>query len=598
MVTRGLECPVALFLFLGCSNSVSETNELVEFEDTRLMMERVESFETARDAGFYEGPILADVSNDSTNDVVRCTRDGSVPTAESYSFKTDVVIVENTVLRCGTFKGDKLTGPVSTRSFFVGEIVDLPVVSISVDPEFFKKYYYDIPGNCAAPCKSAGFWKDVELPAHVEFFEKGSKSETRSFEFDAGISIAGNNSRTFPKKSVALKIKKKYQPQWLEYPLFDLFPDKQRFKTLLLRNFGNRYRYDFVSNGAFAYMLNGTGVDFQRTRPVVVFYNGVYYGIHELSEKLNEHYMNTNYGIRDNVTIVKYTTSGMTSDQNMDEYKKLTDFLDTAKFYGSRNQNYEYVKSQLDVNNLAMYVAFEVYGRNMDWPNNNIRVWKSPHTKWKYIAYDLDFAFGFEQESAGYSFEEKNSMFKWIQKKQQKGRFSNIYCRLIRNPDFKRLFINGSAILFNSYVNSKRLSSLVNRFMGEIPEAEMNRDMARFVRDHKLPKNGDHVKKWAKARDVSIWEEYVEEFGLQGVIKVSIKSEGRGYITMDGFSLPDSPGYTDYTGSFFGGNKMLLLAEPEPGSKFLGWKDGNKDNPRYVKPSDGDAFVAVFGDEP
>ena len=601
MLARGLGLSVGtivgltiLFLLQGCSNSTSETNELAEWDEAHLAMERLESLERASDAGFYEGPVFADVSNDSTVDTVRCTRDGSVPTARSSEFKVGAVIEENTILRCATFKGGALMGAVSTRSFFIGEHVDLPVVSISVDPEFFEKYYSEMPANCVNPCKKAGFWKEVELPAHIEFFEKGYKSTTRTFEFDAGISIAGNNSRTFPKKSVALKIKKQYQKQWLEYPLFDLFPDKNRFKTLMLRNLGNRFRYDFVGNGAFVYLLNGTGVDFQRSRPVVVFYNGVYYGIHELSEKLNEHYMNTNYGISDNVTIVKYTTSEMASDQNMEEYQKLVDFLDTAKFNGSKNENYEYVKSQLDVNNLAMYVAFEIYGRNMDWPNNNIRVWKAPHTKWKYIAYDLDFAFGFEKESFDYDFEEKNSMFKWIRNRQKKGRFSNIYCRLIRNPDFKRMFINGSAILFNNFVTSERLSSLVDYFMDGISEAEMERDMARFIRDHELPKNGNHVKKWAKERDVSIWEEYMEEFGLPGVVKVSIKTEGHGHVTLDGFSLPDSSRYTDYTGSFFQGNDLLLEAVPEPGVEFVGWKDGNTDNPRLVKSADGASFVAVF----
>lgn len=544
-------------------------------------------------AGFYKDSLFVDIPVDEVDGDVRCTQDGSSPTLQSEKVESVILIKENTILRCAAFKDGVLTKTITTQSFFINEKIGMPVVSISVDPVFFENHYYDLPENCESPCKKAGFWDDVEFPAHVEFFESGSASEKKNLEFDAGISIAGNNSRCFPKKSVALKIKERYQDQWVKYPFFDLHPENRKFKSLMLRNFGNRYRYDFLGNAAFSYMLEGTGVDFQRSYPVVVFYNGEYYGIHELSEKLNDHYIETNYGIDDkDVVMVKHTPSFLESDQDTIEYAELLNFIDTANFKGAQNKNYEYVKSRMDVNNLAMYLAFEIYGRNMDWPNNNVRVWKSSKTKWKYVAFDLDFAFGFEMQSV--NFKSDYTMFDWIRRKKRNHGFANIYDKLIKNPDFKRLFINNSAILFNSFVYSEKLTALVEDFSKSIPESEKDRDLKRFVREQNVLKGFEHVKSWGETRSESVWDEYMEEFKLSGFVDVSVKSKGRGVIYLDGFKLPSSTMYTDFTGRFIKGNKMLLEAVPVGNASFGGWEDGNMENPRLVNPSDGDTFVAEF----
>lgn len=557
-------------------NFNSRKNAYTRFSDSVIV-------ETA--AGFYKDSVFVRLSRDGVGGTIRCTQDGSMPTEKSSEYKSEIKIKKNAVLRCATFNQGELTKFTSTQSFFINEKIDLPVVSVSVDPQFLKKIY-DESTDCKNPCKEKPYWDDLEFPAHVEYFEKGSLSEEKSFEIDVGLSIAGNNSRAFPKKTVALKIKEQYQHEKLTYPLFDLYPEKKKFKSLLLRNFGNRYNYDFLGNGAFTYLLDGTGVDFQRSHPVVVFYNGIYYGIHEFSERLNEHFIETNYAY-DRAVVVKHTTTGIESDGDLTEYSELLNFINEQDFSGDQNENYEYVKSQLDVNNFALYMAFEIYGRNMDWPNNNSRAWKAPETQWKYIVYDIDFAFANEMQSV--NFPEGGSMFSWIRKKNKTGNLASIYCSLIKNPDFKRMFINNSMILFNDYLTKEKMSSSIDRYIDKISASEMKRDVSRFVRENDIYRDGEHVKQWASLRDSTILQEYKTEFKLGNLIQVSIKAEGDGLVSVDGFVLPNN-----YSGTFLKGNAMLLFAHSERGSLFNEWEDGSTENPRLVKPYDKASFIAKF----
>jgi hypothetical protein len=45
-----------------------------------------------------------------------------------------------------------------------------------------------------------------------------------------------------------------------------------------LRNNGNRFVSDYIADAAGGAMLEGAGVDYQRSRQVIVFYDGVYWG--------------------------------------------------------------------------------------------------------------------------------------------------------------------------------------------------------------------------------------------------------------------------------------------------------------------------------
>ena len=562
-------------------------------------------------SGFYSEAFTLNPPSLDDGVKLRCTTDGSVPTENSPEFNSPKRIDHSVAFRCASFKKNALTSKVTTRTFFVDEEdVKMPIVAISVDSAFFREHY--IKTKCSSPkgCPdSVGLYADVEVPIHVEYFEKGSSTKDGStWEKDAGISLMGGWSRLNDKKSVSIRLREEYEDGSINYPLFETRKGvNDKYKSFNLRNNGNRYVSDYIEDAMGGALLEGTSVDYQRSRQVVVFYNGKYQGIHDMRERFNKHYVETNYKIDANsVNFIKHLGKDVeASNGTIDAYMNMLHFVGSNDFSGENNANYTSAKLMLDVGNLADYMAAEIYIHNGDWPNNNVRAWSAPDHPWKFMVYDLDHGFDWTWGVNDKEFTQESNMFAWIKKGggnkacKEEGCFANLYNQLIKNPEFKRMFINRSALMFDSYTNGKNVEKIVDAMVSKIDDAEMTRDLEKFKQTEKgyynscgdgFSKTGSCLKKWAKDRDESVIKDYQEEFGLSGTASVSITASGNGTVLMEGAKLPSK----NFKGKFFVGVKMELKAVPDNGAVFAGWSDGVTDNPRLVDVKDGASFTAQF----
>lgn len=568
-------------------------------------------------AGFYAEPVTITPPKMTDGSTVRCTFNGSIPTEETEEMTEAKEISQTTVVRCAAFKDGMITNKISTNTYFIGEeIHNMPVVSISVDSQFFKKHYlYTKAGSTTGDSpesvdpNNTGLYADVEFPIHVEYFANGSASTGKDWEYEAGISMMGGHSRLEKKKSVAIKFGEEYQSGWLKYPLFETRKDKNsKFKGFNLRNNGNRFVSDYLEDAMGGAILEGSGVDYQRSHQVIVFYDGVYWGIHDMRERYNKNYVETNYDIdAGDVTMVKHINRKIEVNNGNLEYQVLLQYVADNDFSGENNLAYETVKAAMDVDNFAAYMAAEMYMHNGDWPNNNVRAWKSPYTKWKFMVYDLDHGMDWEWSVNG--FWQSTNMFDWVKQggyssgkcyRNNSGDcFHTFYVKLIKNPDFRRMFINRAAVLLQENVNSENITNTLETMAGTLDADQISRDQDLFKQEFRYYRNscgngfsvsGSCMKTWALERDGVFRSELREEFGLSGDISVSISSLGEGYVTLDGFMLP----HKNYEGIFFEGNAMLLTAVPSGTGKFVSWEDGSTENPRLVMPTKGSAYVATF----
>ena len=548
-------------------------------------------------AGFYSGELTIPVPEAMNGGKIYCSFDGSAN--YDQEFTEPVTITRNTPVRCAEFvDGEKVRE--SSHTFFINEIVNMPVVAISVDPVAMfdpqTGYYSQGVGYCSEPCYAANYWKDIELPVHVEFFENGSQSAKKDWQIDAGLSIIGQWSRYRAKKSVAIKMKKEYQDGRLKYALFKTRPEANKFKAFNLRNGGNRFVGDYIEDPMLTSLMEGSSVDYQRSRQVVVYYNGSFHGIYDMRERLNEHFIETNYGIDSKqVDMVKHGGDSLSvSGGTPDAYMHLLDFVHTSNFSGTSNSAYSQVTTLMDVGNFADYMAAEIYIHNGDWPDNNVRAWRTADQPFKFPIFDVDHGFGWDWAVAGFS--NSTNMFSWIKRGGHSGCngkncFAEIYIKLIQNPDFKRLFINHSAVMLDYYLTYDRVVAATNAMTASIGSAEMQRDQQLYPRiEHSFDATGATLISYASTRTSTVRSEYRTEFGLGSDISVTIASQGSGKVLVDGMTLPS----TNYTGKFFGGNDMLLEAVASGTAMFTGWTDGNTQNPRLVSPKDGDKFTAKF----
>ena len=413
------------------------------------------------------------------------------------------------------------------------------------------------------------------------------------------------------KKSLAVAMREEYQEGWLHYSLFETRKSaNDKYKAFNLRNNGNRFVSDYFADALGGAILEGSGVDYQRSRQVVVFYNGKYYGIHDMRERYNKNYVESNYGIdAGTVEVIKHLGTNITSNTTTANYESLLNFVNTNDFSGENNANYSTLKTKMDVGNYADYMAAEIYIHNGDWPNNNVRAWRSPDQPYKFMIYDLDHGFDWKWSVSGFG--EYTNMFTWIKqgglssdnkcyapgKESFSGDqalcFHTIYVRLMKSPDFKRLFINRSAMMFQKYLNATTVESVRAQMAATIDRDEVERDLDTNGQKDRgygsFTVSNSGLTEWAQSRDDEIISQYKSEFGLGDMVTMQIGSSGNGSVLIEGRKVSGS-----YSGKFFSKNKMELTAVPTGSAVFTGWSDGNTSNPRIVDVAEGASYTAKF----
>ena len=613
-------------------------------------------------AGFYSN-LTIDPPTPTKGGQIYCTFDGSFPTQGSQQITQAMQITKNTVVRCSEFVNGQ-PADTTTQTYFIGENVSMPVVALTVNhhdmfdstdglyatgpmtslrcnnPNFNQM---SMGGNqtdnnnskCAEPCYKANFWCEDSLPVHVEYFEKGSSTTEKTWEIDAGISLIGNWSRYKPKKSVAIKMDNdEWGDKVLKYSFFKTRPEAKKMKSFNLRNNGNRFWTDYIGDAMMTSLMEGTDVDYQRSLQVVVFYNGEYFGIHDLRERLNRSFVETNYGI-DSKSINMINIKGNSAEASgtkgasADEYKNIANQIINGNFAGDNNQSYEQMKQKVNMNSFAQYMLAEFYFHNGDWPENNIRAWGGNGNPFKFVAFDTDHGFGFSPGISGFDVASQN-MFQWAlgsatrdnsqqggqqnpgQQQPGQGQFpgmggwdiggwgfggakqgpAQMLNKLLGNNDFKRLFINNACILLDNYLTYENVQKKVQEMMAAIPASEQQRDQQRWPRNQgsfRWSPDGSDLIQYAQNRTQTVRQEMEQYFGLQNAVNVSINVSGSGSVTVDGMKLPKS----NYQGKFYAGNDLLLQAVPSNGSVFTGWSDGSTENPHKYTPN-GQPITAQF----
>lgn len=156
---------------------------------------------------------------------------------------------------------------------------------------------------------------------------------------------------------------------------------------------GNNSGDYYVRDRIGTQMTEGLGVDYQHGRYVVVYYNGKYYGLHDLRERNSEYFYDTRYGLDPN-DIDLLDASNEAGAGSSTDYKAMIDWLQSNEL--TNKVNYNKIAEQDDVGNYMNYMSAEMFVNNGDWPHNNLKKWRvaSQKSKWKWFLYDVDFGFG------------------------------------------------------------------------------------------------------------------------------------------------------------------------------------------------------------
>ncbi len=512
--------------------------------------------------GFYAKSQTLSLSSDLPEVEIRYTLDGSAPDSAASLYTAPIALDSGAVVRARTFDKGCFPSPIASTTYFIGVSHSLPVISISTDPANLwdeEMGIYTEGANYDPFEGKANYLEDWERPVSLEFYEPGGML---GFSMNAGMKIHGGSSRDYLQKSVSVHARERFGNDEIQYKLF---PDEdiETFKSFILRNDGCCDDERTLFRDAILHLVlkDQMDMDLQAYRPTVVYLNGAYWGILNLREKLNEDYLASHHDADpDAVDILEESRHVVEGDA--EHYENLSDFVASEDM--ASDENYEYVRTQMDTDEYINYQIAEIYSANSDWPGNNIRYWRpqTPDGKWRWLLYDTDYAFvSYEYEGI---------------RKAAEGQ--PLFSGLLKNAAFRNELIQRLASHLNTTFLPDQIISVIDRLRAGILEEVPN-----------------HIRKWGgtygsySISTRSQWEDNIEirrtfarrrpayarqhitdYFGLSGTANLTLKiSEPcSGEISVQEVAMPGR----HFTGTWFRDVPLRLKARANPGWRFTQWQ--------------------------
>lgn len=524
--------------------------------------------------------------------VIRYTTDATTPTDSSTRYTGPLRIDQTTVVRAALFRDDRLPGPVGSQTYLVNATHGLPTLSLVADPDDLfspKRGIYVLgPGSHGDyPYFDANIWQEWERPVHVAFREAGGGGGT---DFGAGVKVFGGFSRALPQRSLALFARSAYGSPRIDYPLFGDRP-YEAFESVVLRNSGNDWMQTMLSDAAVATLYRDADLETLGYRPVVTYLNGSYWGLYNIREKVNEHYLASRSGYApDEINLLELDGSiihGQRSGYHeLIRYVRANDLAQDSAYYR--------FATEVDVDNFVLYNALQIYLNNTDWPANNHKFWRPDGGRWRWILFDTDVGLG-HFSSKDYS---NNSLRRALDYPAPGWRYQTHAATLLRaavqQPGFRHQFVNRLADEMNSRLQPDHIHQLVDS-LAAIIAPELPRHFARYNRDFAgWQPRLDRIKDYASRRPAAMKQHLLEVFALPAfhTLHLTNPEPAAGYVQLNSLTLTAA----DWRGDYFEDVPVHLTAVARPGYAFAYWTGDvySTDPALTVNPNAALRIVPVF----
>ncbi len=353
--------------------------------------------EILTEGGFYDETVTVFAKGPEGAEL-RYTLDGDTPTTSSKRFPEDGLTISSTSsLRLRAFEKDAVPSATVCRSYLIGEDIPVSVVCITTDESYLfgKKAGALAKGTGAVP----NYDKPYEYPIHIEYFDtEGNCLINQMGSFTA----SGHSARQNAQKSIAIYARKAYGPEYFE---FNPFPNRDytHYKSLLLRSTNSDAYSERMRDVVFTSMAEPLDLCYQDALPIVLFINGEYWGHYNLREKINKYMVAQWEGLNleDEETVDAIDILARTGSDDYVQNGSNKDWLELCSFCKTEDlnipENLAYVEAALDIDNLFTHASYEIISGNSD--ITNVRMYRLPGRKWKYLLFDVEASFGSGSDS-------------------------------------------------------------------------------------------------------------------------------------------------------------------------------------------------------
>ncbi len=377
------------------------------------------------------------------------TMDGSKPTSSSNKYNAPIKLTKTTILKAISINKDKRVSNVVTNSYIINENHTVPVISISLNPSDFSYL------------NNNAWTVGIEVPAYAEYFD-----DNNGFKISSALKLFGGTTRGPAKKSYALKFSKEFGDGTLNYKIFEN-RDYSTYEDLVLRTASQDEDRAIIRDLLGTSLVDGvTNAYVQAYKTVILYINGNYWGLYYLREKTDENYVSNNFNVSPLGTDL-LRVDGELKSGTKTAYNSLIKYLNSYNL--SNDEYYDHVASLIDIDSFIDFWVAETYTTNNDIVN--YRYFRNPNLddgKWKFVFYDLDWAF--------YNYEKNYYEFATNPGGMTVNNYSTVLLRnLMKNDKFKKRFVERVSYQLKNVWNQERINAKMDEILNELePELERN----------------------------------------------------------------------------------------------------------------------------
>jgi hypothetical protein len=541
-ITQNYSAPITIFNRTSTSNQISTISSTIDYNPTYIPTYNVEKANIIRAIAVKPGLLPSEIVTQTYLYSPNAQNPYSFPVVSLTTQENNLFSYTNGIYTAGkTFDDFRIANPS-------GDLTWCPT------------------GNFSLRGSS------TEKSANFEFFENNISVVNQPI----GLRINGGCSSKNRYKSLRLYGSERFN----EHSFFDEAPNLFHHR-LLLRNSGNDQLMTFFKDEFAREWLKHLKFGSQKSKPSILFLNGEYWGIHNIRERIDKYYLHELYGVNpDNIDLrkVNYFEPDEMSEGDDIHYNYTYNYIMTNNV--SNSAHFNHIETLIDLESFIDYHVAQIFIGNIDWPQNNVRLWRTKNAynpsgnyadgRWRYIFFDAD-------RSLGEIVQANNNDLLDVFLKPD----SELLGKLMTSTEFKNRFITRFADLLNTSFRPQFglpiFHTFKNLYLPEIPKhLQRWKTHANMAAWHA---QCDTVQNYVTQRGQLMYDHINYAMGTNGTFNLTVLSQNLTYGHVKVNSVVADPNLTrglsmsgrTWTGRYFRNIPFKIKAVPKPGYRFTHW---------------------------
>ena len=328
------------------------------------------------------------------------------------------------------------------------------------------------------------------------------------------ISLA---KRIYSQKSLKLYANKRFGKKRFKAQLWPADkPEVTWVKSFRLRNGGNRCidtRFeDALAQRLFARWKDS--LEWIAYSPVIGYINGEYKGVFGLREKVDEDYLESNYGITEEVDVVESF------------YSDAPAYADMLQLIDDESSTFADFETIMEMSQFIDYLCCETFATNEDFPHNNVYMWRKKQGKWHFVLKDLDY---FSNSQLGFDY------LNWLMVTGNEGKWAlqpikhRLIQKLLMMDKFRETFIDRMGTYLGDFLRPDVTLPLIRQMRDEIDSevaatfAAMTEDVSYADFDKTI---NERLIPYCEQRPLRAYGQFAQYFSLGDVVPMTIYPQG------------------------------------------------------------------------